>query len=129
VTNGPLLNSTWKRTYPITGAAENKELIRNMFAESSRATRRPFSTRWPTTSDTRSSALNNFRHLQRETEFINKALTPAVAQLEGGITITPDNFIAEGDFVATQGRGNACTKSGGTYNNTYCHAFRIANRK
>jgi ketosteroid isomerase-like protein len=28
--------STGKRTYPITGAAENKELIRNMFAESSR---------------------------------------------------------------------------------------------
>jgi uncharacterized protein len=111
------------------GAAENRELIRNMFVESSRGNGQAFLDTLATTSDTRSSALKNFRQLQRETEFINKALTPAVVQLEGGITITPDNFIAEGDFVATQGRGNACTKSGGTYNNTYCHAFRIANRK
>ena len=43
-----------------------------------------------------------------------------VAQLEGGLTITPENFIAEGDYVALQAHGDSRTKSGGTYNNTYC---------
>ena len=62
-------------------------------------------------------------------KFVNKALMPVVALLEGGITITPHNFIAEGDYVATQGRGNSRTKSGSSYNNTYCHVFRITNGK
>jgi uncharacterized protein len=62
-------------------------------------------------------------------EFLNKVLMPLGAQLEGGLTITPDNFIAEGDYVAMQARGNSRTKSGGTYNNTYCQVFRLANGK
>ena len=39
------------------------------------------------------------------------------------------DLIAEGDYVALQARGNSRTKSGGTYNNTYCQVFRIANGK
>jgi len=54
---------------------------------------------------------------------------PAMALLEGGIDFTPVNFIAEGDYVVTQARGNSRTKSGSSYNNTYCHVFRIANGK
>jgi hypothetical protein len=32
-------------------------------------------------------------------EVINKFLGPLNAQLEAGIIVTPDNLIAEGDFV------------------------------
>jgi hypothetical protein len=126
---GPLLNFNGEADIPNNGRCRKQGTHWQHVCGIIQGQRAGLSIRWPTTSYTRSSALKNLRHLQRETEFINKALTPAVAQLVGGITITPDNFIAEGDFVATQGRGNACTKSGGTYNNTYCHAFRIANRK
>jgi hypothetical protein len=37
-------------------------------------------------------------------------LGPLNAQLEAGIIVTPDNFIAEGDFVVMQARGNAKAK-------------------
>ena len=34
-------------------------------------------------------------------------------------------MIAEGDYVVTQARGQAKTKSGGDYNNTYCIVYRF----
>jgi len=111
-------------------AGENKELIRNMFAELSKGNGQAFldtladNVRYTIIGTTRFSGTFNGKQ-----EFVNKALMPVVALLEGGITITPDNFIAEGDYVVTQGRGNSRTKSGSSYNNTYCHVFRIAGGK
>ena len=40
-----------------------------------------------------------------------------------------DPVIAEGDFVAMQARGKSTTKTGKSYNNTYCQVFRIVNGK
>lgn len=37
------------------------------------------------------------------------------------------NFIAEGDFVAVEARGDNVTKSGERYDNQYCMVWRIAN--
>jgi ketosteroid isomerase-like protein len=62
-------------------------------------------------------------------DVVNKLLGPLTAQLEGGISLTPDNFIAEGDFVAMQARGSAKAKNGKSYNNNYCQIFRVANGK
>ena len=62
-------------------------------------------------------------------EVINKLLVPRDAELEAGHIVTPDNFIAEGDFVVMQARGNAKAKNGKSYNNHYCQIFRIANGK
>ena len=47
----------------------------------------------------------------------------------GGITMTIDNLIAEGEYVAEQARGKARTKSGKDYNNTYCRVYRIVDGK
>ena len=111
-------------------AAENKELIRNMFAQLSKGNGQAFldamadNIRLTIIGSTKFSATFNGKQ-----ELANKLLTPLSSQLEGGLTITPDNFIAEGDYVAMQARGNSRTKSGGTYNNTYCQVFRIANGK
>jgi ketosteroid isomerase-like protein len=111
-------------------AAENKELIRNMFAQLSKGNGQAFldamadNIRLTIIGSTKFSATFNGKQ-----ELVNKLLTPLSSQLEGGLTITPDNFIAEGDYVAMQARGNSRTKSGGTYNNTYCQVFRIANGK
>ncbi len=112
------------------GAAENKEVIRNMFAELSKGNADAFiggladNLRFTIIGSTKFSGTFNGKQ-----EFINKVLAPLAAQLEGGLTMTIDNLIAEGDYVAMQARGKSNTKSGGTYNNTYCQVWRLANGK
>jgi uncharacterized protein len=59
-------------------------------------------------------------------EFVDRIMAPLGAQLEGPLTITTDNLIAEGDFVVVQSRGRSTTRKGVAYNNTYCQVFRIA---
>ena len=61
--------------------------------------------------------------------FIDRVLAPLGAQLDGALTLTIDNLIAEGEYVVMQSRGASRTKAGGTYNNTYCHVFRVVNGK
>jgi ketosteroid isomerase-like protein len=60
---------------------------------------------------------------------IDQLLGPVFGRLKSGIFSTIDNIIAEADFVVAQSRGTAETKDGRPYNNTYCHVFRIRNRK
>src|SRR5258708_35847988 len=112
------------------GAAENKELIRNMFAELSKGNAEGFlgklddNVKFTVQGSTKYSGTCNNKH-----ELLSKVLGPLSAQLEGGLTITPYNFIAEGDYVVMQANGKSNTKAGGTYNNTYCQIFRLANGK
>jgi ketosteroid isomerase-like protein len=111
-------------------AAENKEIIRSMFAELSKGNGQAFLDRMA--DNVRFTIIGTSKFsgtFNGKQELVQKLLTPLTAQLEGGLTITPDNFIAEGDYVAMQARGNSRTKSGGTYNNTYCQVFRLANSK
>ena len=111
-------------------AAENKELIRNMFAELSKGNHEAFlgtladNVQYTIIGTSKYSGLYNGK-----AQVINRLLGPLSAQLEGGIAITPDNLIADGDYVAMQAHGRARAKSGKSYNNTYCHVFLIANNK
>jgi ketosteroid isomerase-like protein len=128
--SGVLLRGKFNRGGKIMGATENKELIRNMFAELSKGNGQAFldtmadNVRFTIIGTSMFSGTFNGKQ-----EFVNKVLMPLSAQLEGGLTIAPENFIAEGDYVAMQARGDSRTKSGGTYNNTYCQVFRVANGK
>jgi ketosteroid isomerase-like protein len=112
------------------GASENKELIRNMFVELSKGNAEGFlgnladNVRYTVIGTTKFSGTFNGKQ-----ELINKARAPLCAQRDGRISLTTDNFIADGDYVAMQARGKSNTKGGGTYNNTYCYVFRIANGK
>jgi len=112
------------------GAAENKQLIQNMFAELSKGNAEAFlgnmadDVRFTIIGTTKYSGTFNGKQ-----ELISKLLGPLSSQLEGGLTITPENFIADGDHVAMQARGQSKTKTGKSYNNTYCQVFRIANGK
>jgi ketosteroid isomerase-like protein len=108
------------------GAAENKKLMQDMFAELGKGNGDAFlgnmaddvqftiigSTKWSGT-------------FKGKKELVEKLLGPLNAELEGGITITPDNFIADGDTVAMQAKGKATTKSGKSYYNTYCMEFKF----
>jgi ketosteroid isomerase-like protein len=62
-------------------------------------------------------------------EVITRRLTPILAQLDGPIRIAAQSFIAEGDYVVVEGRGQAMTKAGKPYHNRYCFLFRLANGK
>jgi ketosteroid isomerase-like protein len=62
-------------------------------------------------------------------EFVDRILAPLGAQLEGPLTITTDNLIAEGDFVVVQSHGRSTTRKGVAYNNTYCQVFRVVGGK
>ena len=111
-------------------AAENKQFIRNMFIELSKGNAEAFlgsiadDVRYTIIGTTKYSGTFNGKQ-----ELINKLLGPLTAQLEGGIAVTSDNLIADGDYVAMQAHGKARSKNGRSYNNTYCHVFRIANGK
>ena len=112
------------------GAAENREFIRNMFAELSKGNAEAFlgsmadDVRYTIIGNTKYSATYNGKQ-----ELIGRLLGPLTAQLEGGIAVTPDNLIADGEYVAMQAHGQAKSKNGVAYNNTYCHVFRVVNGK
>ena len=112
------------------GTAENKRFISNMFIELSKGNTEAFlggiadDVRYTIIGTTKYSGTFNGKQ-----ELINKLLGPLTAQLEGGIAVTPDNLIADGDYVAMQAHGKAQSKNGRSYDNTYCHVFRIANGK
>lgn len=58
-----------------------------------------------------------------------RLLAPLSGLLDGHLHITPDNVIADGDYVAVQGRGQSKTRAGGTYNNVYCWVYRWSGDK
>jgi len=72
------------------GAAENKEIVRNMFAELSKGNPEGFldemadDVRFTIIGTTKFSGTCNGKQ-----ELISKVLGPLSAQLEGGLTITP----------------------------------------
>ncbi len=112
------------------GAAENKQFISNMFAELSKGNGDAFLN--ALADDVSFTIIGSTKYsgtFKGKQELINKLLAPLNAQVEGGMAITPDNLIADGDFVAMQARGKALSKNGRRYDNTYCHVFRFANGK
>jgi ketosteroid isomerase-like protein len=112
------------------GAAENKKLIQSMFAELSRGNGAGYldgladDVQFTIMGTTKYSG--TFRGKQ---DVVNRLLTPLMSELDGGLEVTPDAFIAEGDTVVMQGRGRSKTKTGKSYNNSYCQVFRIAGGK
>lgn len=112
------------------GAAENKELIRNMFAELSKGNTDVYlntiadDVQYTIIGTGKYSGLYNGKQ-----EVISRLLGPLGAQIEGHLEITPTNFIADGEYVAMQAKGKSLSKNGVRYDNTYCHVFRIVGGK
>jgi uncharacterized protein len=112
------------------GATENKEMIRTMFAELGKGNADAFL--GAMSDDVKFMLIGNTKFsgaFNGKQELVAKVLAPLSAALEGGLTITPDNLIADGEFVAMQSRGKSTAKNGKPYNNTYCHVFRVTNGK
>lgn len=109
------------------GIAENKELIKALYEANNRGDFDGFlalladDVKWTNVGSGRYSG----SYVGKENVTAN-LFGPLFRQLKAGIAATVDNVIAEGDYVAVQLRGQAETKDGKPYNNTYCHVFRIS---
>ena len=111
-------------------ASENKQLMQHIFAELSKGNSEPFvesmsddfrwtvtgSTKWSKTYDGKQAVLSELFGMLR-------------SKIGGRIRTSAHRFIAEGDHVVVEARGNNITKKGRPYNNTYCFVFRIAEGK
>ncbi len=112
------------------GAAENKKLMQDMFAELGKGNGDAFLGNM--TDDIEFTIIGSTKYsgtFKGKKDLVEKLLGPLNAQLEGGITITPENFIADGDTVAMQAKGKSTTKSGKSYDNTYCQVFTFKDGK
>lgn len=107
-------------------ATANKETIRRNFAELANGNGQPLldsladDVNWTIIGTTVLS--KTFRGKQG---VIDGLLGPFSAALDGHIHIHVDNLLADGDYVIVQGRGEAMTKRGVAYNNTYCWVYRF----
>ena len=112
------------------GAAENKAMLKNMFAELAKGNGDALldalddDIEWTLIGTT--SLSQTYKGKQ---SVIADFLGPFSAAIDGHIHITPENFIADGDYIALQGRGESRTKSGVDYNNTYCWVYKFRDGK
>ena len=94
-------------------AAENKEIIRNMWAEASRGSAEGFlnvfvdEVRYTIIGTTRFSGTFNGKQ-----ELLNRAFVPLMSELESPGGMVTDSLIAEGDFVVQQGHGRQKSQIG-----------------
>jgi len=53
-----------------------------------------------------------------------RLIAPIHEALDGGIRLTAENLIGEGDYVVCQGFGESKLVKGGNYDNVYCWVYR-----
>jgi ketosteroid isomerase-like protein len=111
-------------------AAENKQLMQNIFSELSKGNGKPFVESlaedfcWTIIGSTKWS-----RTYRGKQAVLAELLRPLFAQFADQYTNTAHRFIAEDDYVVVECRGRVTTKAGMPYNNTYCWVCRIADSK
>ena len=109
-----------------TTTQRNKQLMQAIFAELAQGNGRPF----------RDAMADDFcwkiagqgawsREWRGKQAVLQDLLKPLYERFETTYTNQADDFIAEGDKVVVQCRGNVLTKSGQRYDNHYCMVFRL----
>ena len=112
------------------GAAENKAVIEHMYDELSQGNGQAFLDAMA--DDVKFTIIGTTKlsgTVVGKQALVERVVQPLAARLDGAATLTPERFIAEGDFVVMQAHGASTTKNGGTYNNTYCHVYRVVSGK
>jgi ketosteroid isomerase-like protein len=107
-------------------AAANKQLLHWVFADLAAGNGRPFiemlaeEVVWHVEGSTPWS-----RSYRGKASVKADLLKPLFAVLDGPNPLTVSRMIAEEDCVAVQARGNARTRAGADYCNSYCMIFRL----
>jgi uncharacterized protein len=107
--------------------AANKQLVQNIFSELAQGNSRPLVESmtddfcWTVTGN------NDWAGTYRGKQAVlDKLLARLRSRIEGRVKTIAHRFIAEGDFVVVEARGNNTTKTGVPYNNAYCFVIRLA---
>jgi len=109
---------------------ENKQMVQEIFAELAQGNSRPLVESmaenfcWTVTGSNRWSGTYKGKEA-----VLNDLLGQLRSRIEGRIKTVAHRFIAEGDFVVVEARGNNTTKDGRPYNNSYCFVIRLGDGK
>jgi ketosteroid isomerase-like protein len=112
------------------GAAENKQMLQDIFAATARGDSRPLvdamadDFRWTISGDGRWS-----RSYEGKLAVLTELFPVLRERIEGRIKMAPQRVLADGDHVVVEARGDNVTKAGRRYDNSYCFIFRIAGGK
>jgi len=112
------------------GASENKKLMEEIFAGLANRNGTPLiermsddfrwinigTSKWSGTFDGKAAVLRDL-------------LAPLRARLVERSRTVARRFIADGDYVIVEARGDNITKAGKPYNNEYCFVFRLSDGK
>ena len=110
--------------------ANNKQLVQNIFAEMAQGNSRPLVESmaedfcWTVTGSNRWAG-----RYQGKQNVLNGILAELRSRIDGRVKTIAHRFIAEGDFVVVEARGNNTTKTGVPYNTSYCFVIRLAEGK
>ena len=111
-------------------AAENKQLMQNIFAGLAEGNSRPLVEAMTEDFSWTVIGCNPWsRTYKGRQAVLGELLAPLSARIEGRVKLIAHRFIAESDFVVVEARGNNMTKSGKSYNNTYCFVVRLSEGK
>ena len=108
----------------------NKQMVQEIFAELAQGNSRPLVESmaenfcWTVTGSNRWSGTYKGKEA-----VLNDLLGQLRSRIEGRIKTVAHRFIAEGDFVVVEARGNNTTKDGRPYNNSYCFVIRLGDGK
>ena len=111
-------------------ATDNKRLMQQIFAELERMNPGPFigcladGVRWRIIGSTRWS-----RTYEGRDAVVGELLGPLRERLTDMIRVTPTRILADEDCVVVEASGQATTRAGKPYNNTYCWVFQLADAK
>lgn len=111
-------------------AARNKQLMQDIFAELSQGNSKPFidamadDFRWIMTGTTSWS-----RTYEGKQAVLTELFPPLRAKIAGKIRSVAHRFIADGDYVVVEARGQNMTRAGLPYENSYCLVYRIVDGK
>ncbi|WP_394850226.1 nuclear transport factor 2 family protein [Pendulispora brunnea] len=109
---------------------ENKRLLQHVYAELAKGNSRPLvesladDVRWTVPGTTKWSKT----YVGKES-VLRDLLAPLRAKFATPYKATATRFIAEGDCVVVEARGDVMTKSNMPYNNAYCFVYRFAEGK
>jgi ketosteroid isomerase-like protein len=111
-------------------AADNKKLIQQVFTDSANRSGTTFIDNLAEDASWVVTGQYSWSHEFRGREAINNGL---MGHFRSFFAERPRtlafNFIADGDFVAVEARGDNVTKSGQRYDNHYCLVFKVENGK
>ena len=111
-------------------AADNKKLVQQIFADSAARSGTTFADNLAEDASWVVTGQYSWSHEFRGRDAIQNGL---MGHFRSFFAVRPRtlafNFIADGDYVAVEARGDNVTKAGLRYDNQYCLVFRIENGK